>query len=134
MSESRDFAVPAKGIVVVDSPDSNLTDRHVAIFQRFCMGRRPDPQVDLPISDPRMSSVHAAIERKDGDRYEVHDLDSRNGTWVNGERISSTYLLEGDIIRLGRTFLAFGQVAPERSADEVLVGRSAAFCQVLSHL
>jgi pSer/pThr/pTyr-binding forkhead associated (FHA) protein len=51
-----------------------------------------------------VSRRHAVI-RRSGDGYEVIDLSSTNGTWVNGQRLAPDTphpLLSGDIIRLGR--------------------------------
>jgi class 3 adenylate cyclase len=47
------------------------------------------------------------VIRAGDDFFEIEDLDSLNGTWVNGRRIHGTVHLEpGDVIRLGQTVLA----------------------------
>jgi len=66
---------------------------------RMVVGR--DPQVDCPLNFPMISWHHAALERASDGVY-VEDLGSRNGTYVNGVRISSRTLVRaGDEIGLG---------------------------------
>lgn len=71
------------------------------------IGRRPE--VDLPIPwDGEVSGVHAELECVGGDWLIVDDGLSRNGTYVNGERLSGRRrLCDDDRIRLGGTLLAF---------------------------
>ena len=57
---------------------------------------------DLVIDDSAVSREHARVE-VDGDAVVIHDLQSRNGTWVNGERTDSADLSPGDEIAMGRT-------------------------------
>ena len=59
---------------------------------------------DLVLPDPLISREHARIDA-DGSQLAIHDLGSRNGTLVNGERISSADLHPGDEINLGGTTL-----------------------------
>ena len=62
---------------------------------------------DLDLSDLDIKKIvsrrHAMIQRK-GDDFILHDLESRNGTFVNGERLSSSQphiLVSGDVIEFG---------------------------------
>lgn len=65
----------------------------------FTLGRAPT--CDLVIPRSTISRVHARIESS-GLRYVLHDADSANGTFVNGERIAGPYLLHHqDRIGLG---------------------------------
>lgn len=58
----------------------------------FRIGRLPD-EVDY-ISDNRaIGKIHAEI-RRDGERYYMRDLNSKNGTYINGNRINSDELYE----------------------------------------
>ena len=59
---------------------------------------------DVPLSDTRLSRRHVRIE---GDElgFMVKDLQSANGTWLNRRRVASDRLLQGDEIRVGRTFI-----------------------------
>ena len=61
-----------------------------------------DPGVSITLDDSKLSKRHFEI-RWDGGAYEVVDLDSTNGTFVNGRRVAATALRDGDEIRAGRT-------------------------------
>ena len=54
-----------------------------------------------------MSRTHARLLRAH-DSWVLVDLDSRNGTFVNGERISRAVLADGDVIECGRVLFVFG--------------------------
>jgi hypothetical protein len=61
---------------------------------------------DIVISDPKVSSFHARLDRSP-EGFLVVDLKSRNGTYLNGERVESAQLNTGDEIRLGTAHLAY---------------------------
>lgn len=65
------------------------------------IGRHPGCEVALP-DDEKLSRQHCVIE-PGATGPGIRDLGSRNGTFVNGVRIDSTFLSEGDIIKAGRT-------------------------------
>jgi hypothetical protein len=60
-----------------------------------------DENNDLVVADPEVSRHHARLER-DGSGWLVVDLESTNGTWVNGERILKSTIAEGDVLAFGR--------------------------------
>src|SRR3954466_8215203 len=62
------------------------------------IGRAPDCMII--IDDPSVSGRHAQLERT-GDTYRLKDLDSTNGTRVNGIPITNTVLRFDDRIRFG---------------------------------
>lgn len=66
------------------------------------IGRRID--ADIQVSEPTMSGTHAQIYA-DGDAIRIRDLESLNGTHVNGQRIVETALCPGDEIRIGRVMI-----------------------------
>jgi len=70
----------------------------------YYVGRSSD--VDIPLSDMKVSRKHIKIERR-GNRYRVVDLGSRNGTFLNGKRVRMALLSDGDQIRIGFTVLQF---------------------------
>ena len=53
-----------------------------------------------------MSRRHAAIRVEDM-RFELSDLKSTNGVFVNGKRIEKSFLRDNDVIRLGHTEFTF---------------------------
>lgn len=63
----------------------------------------------LPIGDTTVSRRHAELT-PDGKQWFIRDLESQNGTWVNGVRIAGRQLLKpGDQVRTGSTLFVFGQ-------------------------
>ncbi|MDH7487269.1 MAG: FHA domain-containing protein [Anaerolineae bacterium] len=71
----------------------------------FTLGRAPD--CDLIIADRRVSRRHAEIYRQE-EGFILRDLDSTNGTWLNGQRLSAPALLQdGDIIAIGDVRFTF---------------------------
>jgi pSer/pThr/pTyr-binding forkhead associated (FHA) protein len=66
------------------------------------IGRMPDSDVNFdPEVDLDASGRHAEIRNEDG-RYLLIDTGSRNGTWLNGQRIKHAALNKGDEIEFGR--------------------------------
>jgi pSer/pThr/pTyr-binding forkhead associated (FHA) protein len=60
--------------------------------------------VDLTVQDRLSSRLHCSIEFKDN-AWHIRDLQSRNGTFVNGQRIQESVLKPGDRISIGETVL-----------------------------
>jgi hypothetical protein len=61
----------------------------------------------IALRDPSVSAKHARIVRG-ADGFTIEDLGSRNGTFVNSEKLSEKRLLaEGDLVRLGKIMLTF---------------------------
>jgi two-component system cell cycle response regulator len=56
---------------------------------------------DFQVSDPDVSRLHARVSMADGGGYQVDDLGSMNGTFVNGQRIKRCHLAVGDRIQCG---------------------------------
>jgi hypothetical protein len=61
----------------------------------------------LQLNDERVSRFHVKIQ-EDQDKIVITDLESTNGTKVNGEDIQLRILRFGDIISIGRSVLLFG--------------------------
>lgn len=75
------------------------------------VGREEGNAVQL--NDERVSRYHLKIQ-EDQDKLVLTDLESTNGTRVNGESVHLWVLRPGDVISLGRTMLVFG--SPEEIA------------------
>jgi len=71
----------------------------------FTIGREEENAVQL--NDERVSRFHAKIQEEDG-RIILTDLESTNGTRVNGHPIPMRILQPGDQIGIGRSLLIFG--------------------------
>lgn len=59
-----------------------------------------DPECELFFADKKLSRRHAKVSPS-GAGFKIVDLSSRNGSWVNEERVDEHELLDGDEIRLG---------------------------------
>ena len=70
----------------------------------FTLGRNPDS--DLPIHDIQASRDHATI-REAGGTFILEDKMSRNGTFVDNQKITTITLSDGNEIRIGRTRILF---------------------------
>lgn len=67
---------------------------------------------DIVVDDPRISGQHAELRRLDGGNFEVRNLSSEGGTFVNGERVELRKLAHGDKV-------AFGPLNAEFQLDDV---------------
>jgi serine/threonine protein kinase len=84
---------------------------------------------DFHILDTTMSRVHAVV-RRDGKDWYVEDQKSRNGVWINGERIKREKLGEGTVFHLGKaTGVKFGFAEKtDTEGDAVEVSLKCAQC------
>jgi hypothetical protein len=71
---------------------------------RVTVGRTPDNRIHIP--DSSVSSHHAELVLE-GTDYTVKDLDSTNGTRINGEKVTGGPLRRGDTLRLGNVDLNY---------------------------
>ncbi|AXA35347.1 MAG: hypothetical protein KatS3mg130_0769 [Candidatus Sumerlaea sp.] len=72
--------------------------------EHFTIGR--SEECEVIIADPNVSRQHAQVIARDGSAMLV-DLNSSNGTFVNGNPISKVFLMDGDEIRVGETVLIY---------------------------
>ena len=82
----------------------------------YTMGRVANTDITLPYS--WVSRKHAMIQREENGRFNLIDLGSSNGTFINGRKIHTPVTLQnGDCIGIGSTRLLFHQdTAPARPA------------------
>jgi len=88
----------AGSIVLPNGDRFSLTESVITI------GRHPDS--NLVLADPNVSRNHAEI-RPQGERFAVVDLGSTNGTRVNGVRVDTQVLQDGDEVSFGNTRMRF---------------------------
>ncbi len=62
------------------------------------------PKADVVLEDEKASRLHCGIRNIDNE-YRIKDLGSKNGTYLNDERIESATLTTGDKLCVGRTIL-----------------------------
>jgi hypothetical protein len=84
-------------VIALRPPELDCGDRRV-------LGR--DPACDFAIADPSVSARHAELLRT-GDGWLIRDLESRNGTRVNGWLVTEQDLHPGDTLSLGATVFVF---------------------------
>ncbi|MDF3129132.1 FHA domain-containing protein [Kiritimatiellaeota bacterium B1221] len=82
-------------------PDGKLTELLLA-EQPITVGRSPD--ADIITLDERASRMHCSIRIWDGEYY-VKDLKSKNGTYLNHQKVEMAKIKPGDKIRLGNSIL-----------------------------
>ncbi len=97
-------------LVVIAGPDLGKT---FELSDTQILGR--DRDATFPLADNGTSRKHIRVSRST-DGYSVIDLESKNGTWVNGDRISRSSLSEGDVIVIGETHLRIEDVRVTPSA------------------
>ena len=100
-------------VVVVEGTDRrNLVLDHFP----FTVGRRTDR--DLVLTDPRVSREHAQLIRENDGIY-IEDQNSRQGTFVNGERTTRKKLTRNDRLEFGVQGASFVLFNPDRSVSSI---------------
>jgi len=64
-------------------------------------------ECDIFLEDLAVSRLHATIRQLADGSYEIEDRGSATGTFVNGMRITRYHLIEGDVVHIGSSHLAF---------------------------
>lgn len=91
---------------------------------KITVGRSPESDVSLP-DDEEVSRLHAVIEYVGGHWTIVDDGLSRNGTYVNGDRITGRRRLRpGDSVRVGGTALTFHEFGDNAEDATMVAGQA----------
>ena len=77
-----------------------------------------DANNGIQLRDHEASRRHAELHGEDGE-FEVIDLQSSNGTWVNGKKVDRATLRTGDRLQIGRTLLLFTGVGDNESPSSI---------------
>lgn len=98
-------------IYIMNGPDKGRSFEvdEDAVF----IGRAPDNEI--PVKDKSVSRKHLKIIKR-AERYYVTDLGSKNGTFIDGKRVTSGKeyeVREGIPIAVGKTFLSVGKAYPD---------------------
>jgi pSer/pThr/pTyr-binding forkhead associated (FHA) protein len=98
------------------SLDNQVLAEYNMTKERYTIGRLPDN--DVRIDNPAVSGHHSLIINILNDSF-LEDLNSTNGTYVNGKLIKKHALQHGDVITIGHHQLRFtDQEVPEADQDE----------------
>ena len=109
-------------LVYADAHDRQRVLSLPDTWERVTIGRGMGADVALTW-DPDVSRVHAELARLADDWTVVDDGLSRNGTFVNGERVAGRRrLLDGDVLLCGDTRLSFH--SPFQSSDPTRASRT----------
>jgi FHA domain len=90
------------------------------------IGRREEADIAIPW-DPELSRLHASLELHAGEWTICDDGFSQNGTWVNGLRLAGRRRLnDGDLVRVGRTIIAYCDPVPIGTGPTLVPGELSA--------
>jgi pSer/pThr/pTyr-binding forkhead associated (FHA) protein len=86
-------------------------------------------QAKVSIEDEGLSRRHFLISRE-GENYFIKDLNSRNGTWVDGRRVFAEKLHHNDCIRAGNNLFLFAELpvssaTPSKGSHGTVIVRAA---------
>jgi hypothetical protein len=106
LSDARPPATPSRSqrrsrlVLRVAEPEGER-GRTYDLPEEVTVGRAPG--CGVRVDDAYTSSIHARVYRRDGTIW-VEDLGSTNGTWLNGERLTSPAKVDrGDLVQVGGT-------------------------------
>ncbi|NOX57696.1 MAG: SpoIIE family protein phosphatase [Planctomycetes bacterium] len=91
-------------------------------LRTFLLGSQPAVigrvnSCDIVFVDDMISREHTRFEREAEGRYRVRDLGSRNKTYVNGQQITESMLIPGDVVRVGDHVLEY--IEPDGQSQEL---------------
>jgi pSer/pThr/pTyr-binding forkhead associated (FHA) protein len=97
-------AAPPKASLKILLPTGDVFDRDLTTAETQ-IGK--GPRNDIVIADPAVSTAHAMV-KLEGSAYVISDIGSRNGTYLNGDRVvDSRPLSHGDVVGIGLSKLTF---------------------------
>jgi len=116
-----------EGLVLIDQQARTF---EISRETGWAVGR--EPTNTLVLNDIKVSRRHAVV-RWEGDHFVVRDMGSRNGTFVNGEKIQVAELADGDIVRIGDSeFLV--RIAAQRMVEEELINQRRQMASLETHM
>src|SRR6185436_3499497 len=108
------LAVPSFTLCAVYSGEEVLLPPEIHTVGRGMtqIGRQVEGGISL-VRDRRASRVHATLHGGPTGTLRIVDEKSRNGTLVNGRRVSEALLADGDVINIGDSYLVARRVPRE---------------------
>lgn len=94
-------------IYIISNLSTSKSKNFYSKDRLWTIGRDPR-QSDITIPDKRLSRCHVALQYSADQGFTLSDLESTNGTYVNGEPLTRAYALrDGDRIRIGSSLFHF---------------------------
>lgn len=90
----------------IDDEEGGLSECWALRDRPLVVGR--GAAANVRVTDDALSRSHFMVAEQGG-RVVLIDLQSRNGTWINGDRVSGRKLLSGELIRAGKTLFYFSR-------------------------
>jgi len=96
----RLLSCPRAALIVLSGVDRGLS---LLLDSPKVLGRN---EADFPLSSKVVSRKHCKVWSADGAHW-IRDLESTNGTWLNGQKVDVERLAFGDVITVGDTSMAY---------------------------
>lgn len=109
MSETK-VVIPERETALLTRKGKHMSEKAVYEIEPGVTSIGRNPQNDIVLKDPCVSSYHAKIRVEDNG-YFIYDFATTNGTRVNGRKIHRKRIVDGDIVTIGQTSFAF--ITPE---------------------
>lgn len=103
--ENRELISLRKYQLIVISEDGNRRKFELGKKKVIRIGKKTDN--DIVVSDKTVSRNHIEIQVTDDNSYLLKDLNSTNGTMINGMKVKEAFLSQGDQIEIGETKIEF---------------------------
>jgi FHA domain len=113
-------------LVYRDEAGRQVIHTLVGSHPNVTIGRRDEADISMPW-DPEVSRLHVELALHAGEWTICDDGFSQNGTWVNGLRLAGRRRLnDGDLVRIGRTLIAYCDPVPIGTGPTLVPGELSA--------
>lgn len=109
--ENAVSSLPSGSALLIVKSGAGQGSRFLLDADSTLAGRHPD--ADILLDDVTVSRKHAEFKRQ-ANRFNVSDLGSMNGLYVNGSQVESTALSSGDEIQIGKYRMTFFAAESDR--------------------
>ncbi|MEZ4439607.1 MAG: sigma 54-interacting transcriptional regulator [Polyangiaceae bacterium] len=133
LGQRSDLRLPV--LTVVHHPHPDFVGRRLVVERKVTLGRGRSELGAGGLDDDLLSRAHAELEPL-GEGLVVRDLESRNGTYVDGQAVREAPLVPGSVLGIGAISMVLGR-GPRRFTapdDPLLIGLSPALAQVLDDI
>ncbi len=104
-----------KQLVVIDGPEQG---RAIPIDDvgRVILGGKGGKHTDIILNDPAIAPLHCQVNVQ-GEHVVIHAIESRRGTFINGQLVEKQALEPGDVLRVGNSHLRLQTGEPETPSE-----------------